>query len=493
LRAKTIFVVMANRIILILFFFCSFIHVFPQQAKEGNIEQRQFNLKHNVEGNEQMLRTNPDEAFARVNDLLNEARALHNTNLELQLLRQKTSYYYYAKVDFNKLIESAKELKEKSKSYNNPYYHADANLYLFDAYCLNKLYNEALNELDEGSQKLNQIQVETDDLLNSRANFYLAYANYYSQLGDSKSEIKNLLSAVNEHSKAKDPKKKQEFSYKDFTNLADAYARVNKMDSARYFAERSIVMGNDLGMNDASMYSNYLTLGQVYQNYKEPGKALYYYKKAENTSARNHFLNVEKLYEKLIEVYGDLGDEKNKKDYEYKLKDLKLKVSENKNESLHKILEETRENDKSRIYIYILLGSFVVIVGLLIMIIRFRRKNKLLEQQEKASQEYLQEQPEPNEQSYKDLIEMVKHNDPAFLGDFLKTFPGFFEKLQSFNPNIVQSEVEFCALLKLNLPTKDIARFRNLEPKTIQNKKYRIRKKLNIPENMDIYYWFSQL
>ncbi|WP_435524705.1 helix-turn-helix transcriptional regulator [Chryseobacterium indoltheticum] len=45
----------------------------------------------------------------------------------------------------------------------------------------------------------------------------------------------------------------------------------------------------------------------------------------------------------------------------------------------------------------------------------------------------------------------------------------------------------------MKLSTKDIARISFIETRTVQNKKYRIRKKLNIPQNADIYQWIDQM
>ena len=88
---------------------------------------------------------------------------------------------------------------------------------------------------------------------------------------------------------------------------------------------------------------------------------------------------------------------------------------------------------------------------------------------------------------------MVQNNDPDFLEAFYKAYPGFLEKLKAINESIVPTEMEFCALLKLNIPTKEIARYKNIEPRSVQTKKYRIRKKLNIPGSEDIYFWFNKI
>lgn len=43
----------------------------------------------------------------------------------------------------------------------------------------------------------------------------------------------------------------------------------------------------------------------------------------------------------------------------------------------------------------------------------------------------------------------------------------------------------------LKLSTKKIAQLKSIEPRTVQNKKYKIRKKLDIPSDVDLYNWFE--
>lgn len=462
-------------------------------VRDNNIERKQIDLKNKVNQNSKLLISNPEEAFFQTENLIKEAKSIGASEEELNLLKQRVAYHYNYQVDFGKTISSAKELKEKAKTYNHPYMQAEANLYLFDAYCLNKLYDIALLELEEGQNVLNEIRQESDDLYKSRSKFYIAYANYYSSIGDVQKEIESLLASVKEQNKMSDKDKRRESQIRDLSNLANAYSRIEKYDSCKLYAEASMrLIEESKNEHERVKFINYSAIGDFYFSENNYPEALKYFQDAEKISI-HHYLNIARLYRKIADTYDCLGDEGLKREYEYKLKDISLKVAETQNESLHRIIEETKQNDNSKIYIFIIAGSLMMILVLLFVAIRYQRKNKTLQHQEKVSQEYLLQQSEVDEQSFKDLIEMVKSNNPAFLGEFLKVFPNFFEKLQSVNSSIVQSEVEFCALLKLNLPTKDIARFKNLEPKTVQNKKYRIRKKLNIPENTDIYYWFSQL
>lgn len=82
-------------------------------------------------------------------------------------------------------------------------------------------------------------------------------------------------------------------------------------------------------------------------------------------------------------------------------------------------------------------------------------------------------------------------NDP--LSDFEQLFiqmhGGFYEKLLEICPGLSQSELQMCALLRMNLPSKEIAKLLNLTVSTIDQRRHSIRKKfgLNGHENLVSY------
>ena len=63
----------------------------------------------------------------------------------------------------------------------------------------------------------------------------------------------------------------------------------------------------------------------------------------------------------------------------------------------------------------------------------------------------------------------------------------FFEKLSEIAPHLTPSEKQLCSFLRLNLGTKDIASIRNISPKSVEMARYRLRKKLPIDTQDDIY------
>ncbi|WP_053082714.1 helix-turn-helix transcriptional regulator [Chryseobacterium angstadtii] len=92
-----------------------------------------------------------------------------------------------------------------------------------------------------------------------------------------------------------------------------------------------------------------------------------------------------------------------------------------------------------------------------------------------------------------EIIALAKENSPRLLNKFRLVYPDFFDEISKVQPNLKNSELIFCIYLKLSFTTKEIATYTFVTPKAIQNRKNRIRKKLNIPSDMDIYKWFNDL
>ncbi len=92
-----------------------------------------------------------------------------------------------------------------------------------------------------------------------------------------------------------------------------------------------------------------------------------------------------------------------------------------------------------------------------------------------------------------ELIGFAKKNDPGFYQKFILLYPDIATKLSLLNPNIRLSELEFCAYLKLNFSTKQIAMYTKSSIKSVECKKYRIRKKFNLNSNEDIYIWINSI
>ena len=95
-----------------------------------------------------------------------------------------------------------------------------------------------------------------------------------------------------------------------------------------------------------------------------------------------------------------------------------------------------------------------------------------------------------------ELMTLARNDDPGFLEKFQHCFPGFFNILKSHTvpgSSLLHSELYLVAMMKLNLNTKQIALYTKSTIKSVDSKKYRLRKKLNIPADQEIKFWISTL
>jgi hypothetical protein len=67
-----------------------------------------------------------------------------------------------------------------------------------------------------------------------------------------------------------------------------------------------------------------------------------------------------------------------------------------------------------------------------------------------------------------ELIILGKKDAPEFTMKFKEAYPELNEKLIQIQPNLVNTEIAFCAYLKLNFTTKEIATFIGVTPRAVQ-------------------------
>lgn len=90
------------------------------------------------------------------------------------------------------------------------------------------------------------------------------------------------------------------------------------------------------------------------------------------------------------------------------------------------------------------------------------------------------------EENIREIYQLAESNSPLFYDKFQAFFPHFIPEILTINPNLIHSELYFCALMKIDFDTKKIAQCTNSSIRAVESKKYRIRKKLNIPSEMNI-------
>jgi DNA-binding CsgD family transcriptional regulator len=199
------------------------------------------------------------------------------------------------------------------------------------------------------------------------------------------------------------------------------------------------------------------------------------------------------------------------------------------------VLLREKEVSKMKIITFVIIGSIILIVTLLIIYLQRGRikKNKMISQQEKElTNVNLKNKELENknllselEYKHKEVVNFALHiaekND--FLENLQKTLnasndqidpktlkkliaqnlstekdraefnanieslnDSFFLKLGEKFPKLTKNDKRLCALLRLNLSSKEIASIQNISPNSVDVNRYRLRKKLDITTDEDL-------
>lgn len=76
---------------------------------------------------------------------------------------------------------------------------------------------------------------------------------------------------------------------------------------------------------------------------------------------------------------------------------------------------------------------------------------------------------------------------------FKKSNPDFFNKLDNLHPDLTPNDIRICAFIKLNIPSKQMASLLNINPKSLEMTRYRLRKKLGLAERSNLYNYICSL
>ncbi|UTF99022.1 hypothetical protein J2O02_11885 [Elizabethkingia anophelis] len=297
------------------------------------------------------------------------------------------------------------------------------------------------------------------------------------------------------------------FSYKNLhlstfaIDLSEEYYNRNDIVKTRnYLREFDVYMKNIKGKTAYySLY--YLILGNLENRNRNYVDALYYFKKSENASEKSKIMPKEliDIYSGKAEAYVGIHDFKNASLYAFKSKNMIDSIYGVNNRILNRIIPVDNNENSNTIKdldnkknIYIIIFLFLVFSLSTILYILKRKKEKKIN----VSTSFEIQKSEVDIDSLKDLkelIELAKDNDKSFHLEFAKVFPTFNQQLLNLNPILTHSDLEYCALIKLKFDTKEIATFRNVSVNSVVSKKYRIRKKLNISTNENIYTWMLNI
>jgi len=278
-------------------------------------------------------------------------------------------------------------------------------------------------------------------------------------------------------------------------------------DSAEFYLKKALILA-DQCTNYQALWVTNSQAGDLYYAKKEFSRSAFYYKKAVNVANQIKYAKgLKDAYAGLAKVYTALNKPTEAAKYferSNKLGDSLARLDKAAIKTPLNYIVKSKEQqltaNKSRYFRIILLICILFIIAACAVFFYRRRLKKEIKLSKEKMDELLrkmdldQDKQSPSKiEELKEIVQLAVNNNPAFFAKYNEFDPEFSKKLLNIAPNLVATEMEFCMLLKLNFETKEIARYTKISVRTVEGKKHRIRKKLNIPSNQDINIWMNHI
>ncbi|WP_316758247.1 tetratricopeptide repeat protein [Pedobacter aquatilis] len=291
----------------------------------------------------------------------------------------------------------------------------------------------------------------------------------------------------------------------DAYNLGNLFLNNKKTDSAkRYFqiAYTTAKKINQLTLMGESM----IGLGQIKEKQNQLDSALFYYNAAlRNAKEGKRATSIKRCHELLAAIYSKMGDSKNSLTHTQKYAVITDSIA-NADKKASSVTAGLVINEKDLIssrsknrYLLIISGSICFLFILIFAIVKLRKKHSETILYHKEEQNLLNKQlndlvaDKITDEVLNELVVMVKTDDPAFFVRFKEYHPIFIQKITQLSPDILVTDLTICAKLRLGLNTKEIAYFSRSSLRSVESRKYRIRKKLNFKAEDDLATWIVNL
>ncbi|REC47189.1 tetratricopeptide repeat protein [Chryseobacterium pennipullorum] len=446
---------------------------------------------------------------------------------EVDSLRKEIHNKWLNKGDFNSIILAEKKLIIKCKKLG--YIPGEIKGYINIANALSGINRnkESLQFLDIARKKLTKLN---DAGLEAQMN-HVYGVNYFS-LGLHKRALQRFNKALEVAKKISHEKEKQRIQYSVYDWKRSCFGFLGLVDS---------VYSNERKCMKSPMPMLYITIANRHFKNNNIDSAEYYINKA------NHLLLIKKIpvegKANVLRAYGRLNIEKKEynKSLQYLLESLaithraglrkrtletykllailykRLNNLQKENEYLAKysrLNDSLRESEKvalntsvedilasqeedftanSKNFYYGFASIILVSTAIILIIdnvhkVRYKRQDKMLNEK-KHETDILRRKLE---NLYEEVVQLAIKSDPSFIHKFREAYSDFYDNLTKENPALTANDILFCAYIKLNFSNKEIAEYAHLSIRTVESKKYRLKKKLGISSESDFNKWITK-
>lgn len=376
------------------------------------------------------------------------------------------------------------------------------------------LKSQALSELN-GVLQISDENPKDYSLLFFKAQALVKLGFHYSEIGKLDFSLGYLNKA--ELVLKKFPIEETVVQYYEIPNLylakGDVFLKKKMTDSTFYYLNKGFELLKKNKENLPTFHSFYSSYGDYYYHKKDYNNALEFYLKSIREMDKHHINDVDSkilTFKNISNIYGILDQSKKKEIYLSKYYKESEKLSVNNVNNIQKAVDhiiKEKKNEissiKERSTTWIFSVIIILICSLILFWIVFKKINKkqkkaisVIESKEAIIIEKEQQAKELKlrvNDTFDEILLLAKENHPNFYTRFQEVYPDFHGKLLDINPKLHTSELVLLAYIYLNFESKEIADFTYKSPKTIQNRKHLLRKKLNIPTSDDMSVWLKSI
>ncbi|MGD1843302.1 MAG: tetratricopeptide repeat protein, partial [Thermonemataceae bacterium] len=334
----------------------------------------------------------------------------------------------------------------------------------------------------------------------SKHNLIVAIINL-NNLGDVHRKQKNFLAALKYTSKAYQFADEIHNDYQKrsaMRDLSKVYFALNQLDTAFHYLEESYEMTVDIfGEQTAEEVGKMKTIFEVAQ--KEERIA-----RLQNEQRQERLLFIilavavliflvfggslyyqtiqkSKKQQKIMEIQAELSRSE--------LENIRLNEQNLKKELENKKLLEKHLEQKLELKNKSLTTNTLQLI----------QKNEFLQMIRKQLNGLKKTEDKKTKQQVKRIIQAIdlKYNLEDDWAEFEHVFEqvhaDFFGILQEAHPDLTPSEIRLCALIKLNLPSRNVATIMGISTNSLRMARYRLKKKLNLEKHTNLFSYLSTL
>ena len=479
-----------DRLLGFIFFLFIIVESHSQQPGEDKIAYADSLLELSYQGYAQM----------DLNSSLTYAQKVLSLSKEIDYSKGKAKGNFYIAQVLGSLGEYEKTIEYLQLAEDEPYVAND--LILISEICRVKgrtygslqLYDLSVREFQKGLRYINRIKTPFErQYLTSLAYENLSHIYSLQNITDS------VLHYLNKNEQLLNSMEEKQV----FRSLINLYAQLGRAHASRKEYDLATeCFAEALKLSEVNNYPYtscvYLQWGNMMNKQGLPDSAIVKYRAGLNNLKQTKLRSeLPDIYAALRDIYILKGNSDSALVYQQKKTAIESELAEVNHRALDKAVQILLKEEKGNQTFQLNRArstalAIIALIGLLAFGVWLHWR-KRYQRAAKKEQELLEAMKESRDSMMDELVELVRKNDSSFLPRFMELFPRFTQHIYQRHPDLSQSSFLFCAYIFLHFSSKEIAECMYIEHKSVQTRKNRLRKQMELPRNTDLYQYMRWL